>query len=261
MRDSRDVTVAAIFHYFLFFGDFMGITGLKKYKYKYDLHVHTSPVSTCADFSPAEAAERYACMGFDGFVLTNHFTPLGLEKHSSGKDYAEYFLNDYYETKIAGKKLGVDIILGMEIRFPENCNDYLVYGISEDDVYTCSEYLKSDYKTFYREFKSDKNIIIQAHPFRNNITLCDLDYVDGVEVFNLHPGHNSRLGIAAKLVKENPGLIITGGTDFHHEGHQGMCAMCTSKKIKSSIDLAALINSGNYIFDIWGNKIIPNNLL
>ena len=238
----------------------MAITGFKKYKYKYDLHVHTSPVSTCADFSPKEVVTMYKKAGFNGFVLTNHFTPLGLGKHNSKEDFAEYYLNDYYEAKEAGKKEGLDISLGMEIRFPENNNDYLIYGISEEDVYRAAKYLESDYKTFYREFKSEKNLIIQAHPFRNGIALCDLDYVDGIEVFNMHPNHNSRIAVAAKLAHENPHLLITGGTDFHHENHQGLLAFCTEKKVKNSYQFSNIISSGDFVFDLFGNKIIPSRL-
>lgn len=241
-------------------GDFMKITGIKKYKYKYDLHVHTSPVSTCADFSPRDTVEKYASLGFCGFVLTNHFTPVGAQRHPSLKDFVSYYLNDYYETKKAGEKAGLDIMLGMEIRFPENTNDYLVYGICEEDLYHAAEYLKSDYNTFYKEFKSASNVIIQAHPFRSSAVLCDLDYVDGIEVFNMHPGHNSRIAAAAKLAKENPHLLITGGTDFHHEGHEGMCAVCSQHRIIDSFKMAQLISSRDFVFDIWGTKIIPNQL-
>ena len=238
----------------------MRITGLKKYKYKYDLHVHTSPASTCADFSPKETVKRYAEAGFDGFVLTNHFHLGEMGSLSDIKDYVNYYLNDYYETKNEGKKAGLDILLGMEIRFPENTNDYLVYGLTEEDVVRASKYLDSDYKTFYREFKSEKNVIIQAHPFRNNIVLCDFKYIDGIEVFNMHPGHNARIGIAAKLAKENPDLLITGGTDFHHENHQGLCAVCTEKRIKNSYEISDIISSRNFIFDLFGNKIIPTGI-
>ena len=115
----------------------------------------------------------------------------------------------------------------------------------------------TDYKTFYKEFKSDKNVIIQAHPFRDHITLCDLDYIDGIEVFNMHPNHNSRVPLAAKLAKENPQLLITGGSDFHHEGHEGVCGFCTDKKLSSSYDIADIISSRDFILDIMGNKIIP----
>ena len=235
----------------------MRITGIKKYKYKYDLHVHTSPVSVCADFSPEDTVKKYAEEGFNGFALTNHLTPLGLSKHASANDFVSYYLNDYYEAKKYSETYGIDVILGLEIRFPENNNDYLVYGISEEDVYRAAEYLTTDYKTFYKEFKSDKNLIIQAHPFRNGVELCDLEYVDGIEVFNMHPGHNSRVATAAKLVKENPHLLVTGGTDFHHEGHQGICATCTETPIKDSFKLANVISSRNFILDMYGNKIIP----
>ncbi len=239
----------------------MGITGLKKYKYKYDLHVHTSPVSTCADFSSEETVDFYRETGYDGFALTNHFNIGVMQEYTTKNDFVAYYLNDYEKAKSYGKKSGIDVILGMEIRFPENTNDYLVYGITEDDVYRAFDYIYKDYRTFYTEFKTDRNIIIQAHPFRNSATLMALDYLDGIEVFNMHPGHNSRIGIAAKLAKENPDLLILGGTDFHHENHQGMCAVCTPKRIRNSIDMATLIHSRDYIFDVWGNKIIPNNLL
>ena len=236
----------------------MRITGLKKYKYKYDMHVHTSPVSTCGDFSPEETVIKYANLGFDGFVLTNHFTPLSASKHSSLSGFVSYYLNDYEEAKEYGKKYKVDVMLGLEIRFPENNNDYLVYRVDEDDVFCAAQYLYTDYKTFYREFKNDRNIIIQAHPLRGSVTLCDLDYVDGIEVFNMHPGHNAQISLATKISKENPHLLVTGGTDFHHEGHQGLCATCSSEKISDSFGIAELIKSREFILDLSGSIIIPN---
>ncbi len=236
----------------------MGITGLKKYKYRYDTHVHTSPVSTCGDFSPEETVVKYAALGFDGFVLTNHFTPLNASNHASLSDFVSYYLNDYEKAVEYGKKHTINVMLGLEIRFPENNNDYLVYGIDTDDVYRAAEYLHTDYKTFYRKFKNDRNIIIQAHPLRSSVTLCDLDYVDGIEVFNMHPGHNAKISLAAKIAKENPHLLVTGGTDFHHDGHEGLCATCTATKITDSLAIAELIKSRDFILDISGSVIIPN---
>ncbi len=230
----------------------------KNYKYKYDMHVHTSPVSTCADCSPEETVDFYIAAGYSGFVLTNHFNTGVMQEHTSKEDFCAYYLQDYRKAKKYAQTKRLEVILGMEIRFPENTNDYLVYGINEDDVYKAYEYIFKDYKTFYAEFKTDNNIIIQAHPFRNSATLMDLNYLDGVEVFNMHPNHNSRIALAAKLVNDNPGLLITGGTDFHHEGHQGICATCTKNRIKTSRDIAELIKSSDFIFDIFGNKIIPN---
>ncbi len=234
----------------------MRISGLKKYKYKYDLHVHTSPVSTCADFSPKDTVDFYRECGFSGFVLTNHFNEGVMHEYKTKEAFAAYYLNDFKEAKEYGEKHGFDVIFGMEIRFPENTNDYLVYGITEDDVYSAFDYIFKDYKTFYAEFKNDKNVIVQAHPFRNSATLADLSYLDGIEVFNMHPGHNSRIALAAKLKKENPRLLVTGGTDFHHMGSQGLCAACFKKKIKDSLQIADIIKSRDFIFDVLGNKIL-----
>ena len=229
------------------------------YKYKYDLHVHTSPVSRCGDFSPREVVDRYADAGFQGIVITNHFSLAAMNPCKSKEEYLNFYLSDYKEALSYGKEKGVDVLLGAEMRFPENDNDYLVYGIDEKDLYTAYDYLFTEYEKFYCEFKNEHNIIIQAHPFRSSCTLQSLDIIDGIEVFNMHPGHNSRVAVAAKLAYDNPNLLITGGSDFHHENHQGMCGVCLKEKVTDSFAIANLVKSRDYIFDIWGNKIIPSN--
>ena len=167
------------------------------------------------------------------------------------------YIPAYRRAKAEGEKLGLDVILGIEIRFPESVNDFLVFGIDEDDVPKAYDYTFSPYEDFYKGFKNEHNLIIQAHPMRPPCEPVPQEIVDGYEVFNMHPGHNSRIGIAAQLVKNNPRLLITGGTDFHHEGHEGMCAVCTDRKISDSVQMAELILSRDFIFDIWGNKVMP----
>ena len=228
---------------------------LDVYKYKYDLHVHTSPVSPCGDFSPAEVVDKYIALGYNGVVITNHFQPKLVDKFENSTGFAEYFLKDYQKAKKYGNTKGFDVILGIEMRFPENDNDYLVYGVSEDDVYRMLNFVYTNYESFYKEFKNEKNLVIQAHPFRKNCVLQNTDILDGIEIFNLHPGHNSAVGFAAKKASENPHLLKTGGTDFHHETHQGMCATLFKERIKDSFRLAEVLKSRDYILDIWGNKI------
>ena len=230
---------------------------INSYKHKYDLHVHTSPVSPCGDFSPEEVVKMYKDAGFTGIVIANHFQPRLVDQKESLEEFVEYFLNDYREGKKYGDKFGIDVILGIEIRFPQNINDYLVYGVSEEDVYKAGQYIYTDYETFYSEFKNDKNLVIQAHPFRDGCTLQNPDILDGIEIFNMHPGHNPRVGFAARTAKEHPHLLRTGGTDFHHDGHQAMCAFCTEERLTDSFSLADAIKSRNYILDVWGHKILP----
>ncbi len=137
-----------------------------KYKYKTELHLHTFPVSACSEIRPDEAVEIYAEAGVDSIVVTNHLGSWVRTSYS-----AEEYLSDYYEAREAGERYGVNVILGAELRFDGSNNDYLIYGIDENDVDTLGYYTASDIATFYKEFKNDRNVIIQAHPFRAGMEL------------------------------------------------------------------------------------------
>lgn len=228
---------------------------LTEYCYKTDLHVHTAPVSKCARIYTEEVIKSYSELGYSAVVITNHFHREVFDSKNSKEKCIEYYLSDYYYAKKLGEDIGMNVILGLEIKFPENSNEYMVYGIDETDVGRAFEYINSGYARFYQEFKNERNVIVQAHPFRNGMTLQKSELLDGIEVFNMHPGHNSRVAQAAQYAYEHPELIVTGGTDFHHENHQGMCAMKTRKPIKNSFELAEILKTGDYCFDIWGNII------
>lgn len=228
----------------------------KEYKFKIDLHTHTNPASPCSDISPERLVELYSQIGFDGIVLTNHFIDF-LLKSDNPKKVSDTYLKDYYATKNAGEKHGLKVYLGMEVRFPENCNDYLVYGIEESDIKEIFSYIHGDYISFYKGFKNDKNVILQAHPFRNNIILQNPDFLDGIETFNVHPSHNSRVAVAADYANKYPHFIKTCGTDFHHENHQGLGAILTKTLPEDSYGIADILKSGDYLFNIAGNIVIP----
>jgi len=230
---------------------------LSEYKYKYDLNVHTAPASKCAEIDSKTTVLNYKELGFTGIVITNHFSLAAFNDTKSKNEWLDFYLDNFLDVKAYGKEYGLDVLLGIEIRFPENSNDYLVYGVDEKDVTKAYGYLHTDYKAFYKSFKSNKNIIVQAHPFRKGMELQNLSLLDGIEAYNMHPGHNSQVAVALKFASQNPGLIITGGTDFHHANHQGMCALCSKKKLSDSFELAKLLKSKDYLFDIWGSKILP----
>lgn len=228
----------------------------KEYKYKIETHAHTLPMSPCADFTPEEVIERYAEIGFDAIVITNHFCDYSFFGDSK-EIVTERFLDDFYKAENAAKKYGIKVILGMEIRFPENCNDYLIFGIDENDINTLFDLSHTNYKTFYKTFKNDRNVILQAHPFRPNMVLQEPELLDGIEVFNMHLGHNSKIGLAAQYAANHPHFIKTCGTDFHHEGHQGLGGILTKTLPKDSFEFAKILKSRDYLFNISGNTVIP----
>lgn len=222
---------------------------LKSYPYTTELHAHSFPVSACGDFSAQEVVKLYAAAGVRSLVLTNHLSPFNCAEG------VEYYLEDYRKARDAADD-SINVILGVEMRFTENSNDYLVYGVSEEDIPRFIELIPYGIDNFYKEVKNDRNVIIQAHPFRKNMVLASEDSIDGIESFNFHPGHNSRVGVGARYAKLCTKLV-TCGSDFHHAGHHALCLMRTQNEMKNSYDVAEAIKSRNVVFDASGHIIIP----
>lgn len=225
---------------------------INEYKYTSELHAHTNPVSKCSEFAPEAVVKTYADAGVDSIVITNHMSPLYFGK--GGRD-AEFYLDDYHRAKAAGEALGINVILGVEICFEEVYSDYLVYGISENDIEKMISYVPRNIAEFYRDLKNDKNVILQAHPFRSR-SIPSAEHIDGIESFNLHPGHNSGPGFSTKFAKEN-GLLVCAGSDYHHPGHEALCLVRSKYPLRDSYDVAELIKSKDLLFDLSGHIVFP----
>ena len=135
---------------------------VNEYGYKTEIHAHTSPVSRCSQISPEDMVRNYLSVGCNAVAITNHLDPNWIEGYP--QELAEKYLSDYYATRECGEKLGLSVILGVEIRFTENHNDYLVYGVEPSDIERMIGYLDKGIVKFYREFKTERNLILQAHP-------------------------------------------------------------------------------------------------
>jgi histidinol phosphatase-like PHP family hydrolase len=227
---------------------------IAQHPYKFELHAHSNPASACSEFSPAELVERCKNAGAHGLVLTNH--AIWWMKETPKEEWCAQYLKDYREAKEAGERMGLQIILGFEIHFSDSSNDYLVFGYDESFVPTVYDWMDKTAKEFYDAFSNEDALIIQAHPNRNNMVEMERDCVDGYEVFNLHPGHNSRVAFAARLHKKNGG-IVTGGTDFHHRGHEGSLFTCFSTLPQDGKDLVRLLRNGDYLFLVGDQIILP----
>ncbi len=231
---------------------------LKEYKFKAELHSHTSPASSCSDIAPEKLVEIYKNAGYDSIALTNHFKATQFSG-DNGRDAVTCYLDDYYRSLELGKKVGLSVILGAELRFSQNRNEYLIYGICPDDLYDIKDLLGVGIDEFYKTYKNDKNIILQAHPFRNNMEPVNPDSLDGIEVFNMHPNHNSRVALAAKYAREH-NLIPVCGSDFHHYGQECLCSIYTKEKLTDSFKLAQVLKNQDYIMEIGGYKLLPENI-
>ncbi len=188
-----------------------------RYKHRIELHAHTKPVSPCSEISPKEMAETYKKLGYDAITITNHFY---LSNKLSKEEYINGYLKDFTETKKYGAELGLKVYLGAEIRFAENNNDYLIYGVNENMLQEIYDLLPYGVEKFRNNYKMNDSVFIQAHPMRDGIERIAPELLDGSEVFNMHPYFNARLGLAALYAKRENHSIITAGSDFHHPNQE-----------------------------------------
>ena len=184
-------------------------------KYLYDLHIHTSESSACGETCAADIVARYKGLGYDGIVITDHVGESALRNR--GETYDEK-ITDVLKGYRAAKALedeNFTVILGMELRFRENDNDYLVYGIDEDFLrrVNLTEFEKP--ADFVAVAKENNLAFFQAHPFRDGMTVLNPTILDGVEVYNGHGGHDSRNDIALTWAKKF-GVRMISGSDFHY---------------------------------------------
>lgn len=193
-----------------------------KKSYRIELHAHTQETSPCACVAAPDLVERYLAKGYDGIVITDHLSPPYYTKWDKEQDWegaVDHLLTGYKAVKKeAGDRLKV--YLGMEIRFPESCNDYLVYGFDEDFLRSHPFLHHMSIMAFSALCKEKGYRIFQAHPFRYGMMLCNPAWIDGLEIFNNHPGHNSHNDFAFLWCKEH-GLPSISGSDFHEPGGEG----------------------------------------
>ncbi len=212
--------------------------------YKIETHLHVSETSGCALLSAEEMIKRYAEAGYDTVIVTDHyvknyFLKLGdipwLEK-------AEKYLLGYRAAKKAGEKYGVCVLLGMELSFVHCRNDYLVYGITEDFIRNNPELYESSYEKFYPIAKENGFLVIQAHPFRDNVCNPTLEFVDGLEICNSNPRHEDYNEKSEALVKEN-NLLFTAGSDAHRADDATLSGVISEAPVRTIDEFIALIKS------------------
>lgn len=224
-------------------------------QYKIDMHVHTGRVSPCGKVSATEIVNLYKQSGYNGIVITDHFydgyfDSLGC---ASWECKVDDFLSGYMEAFKEGNRIGLNVILGMELRFTGSANDYLVYGINEAFLKENPEFFNLSLTDFNKLIENNNIIIYQAHPFRAGLTTADPSLIDGVEVLNGNPRHNSNNHRAYEFALEN-NLRMISGSDFHQIQDLARGGIVVSENISSSEELAGLLKEGR-IVELLGEKI------
>ena len=215
--------------------------------YKFDLHVHTAETSRCGHVPAAEMAADYKRRGYDGIAVTDHLHETYISSLDCRDDWQQCvtaYLSGYRAARAAGDAIGLTVVLGVELRFPENDSDYLLYGVDEAFLRRNPYPHRTDHAAFFKKYGGEL-LIIQAHPYRN----CDVVYDDaihGLEVVNAHPRHDSRNELALALAERRPGLYRLCGSDAHQPPDAGRAAVLFEDGIWDSFAVKAAVEAGRY---------------
>lgn len=219
-------------------------------KYLYEMHLHTKETSNCANVPAKVLIEEYIKAGYDGIVVTDHLSPSTYMKYKREllpwKKKVDFFLRGYKEVlKSANGR--TPVLLGMELRFrtSEGDNDYLVYGINEDFLYNTPKLLEMNIKSFYELAQKNGFLVFQAHPFRVGMKVTNPKFLDGVEIFNGNPRHNSSNDIASAWAKKYD-LMVTSGSDYHEIEDLGSGGIYFNKKISDNKTLLEELRKQDY---------------
>jgi predicted metal-dependent phosphoesterase TrpH len=198
-----------------------------------DLHVHTSPRSSCSVLQPEEAVREAARLGLDAVCLTEH--------HRSWRRDDLDRLEDIANLRVFG---------GTEITTSDG--DILVFGLSVDVPYMVP------IGDLRRQVVADGGILIAAHPYRGvwlhrrepapviggvGDAPTVFEYVDAVEICNgcLSEPENA----AAARTAERLGLPGVAGSDAHRIEEVGRCVTVLEREVGDMFELVAALRGGS----------------
>lgn len=214
----------------------------------FELHCHTSEVSACAWVDAVSVVKIHNAAGFDGICITDHYHEqfFNSYKDLSDEQVVDRYLTGYRLARAEGERLGLKVILGMEIKFPGMPNDYLVYGISEEMIYDNPYMFRMGIEKFSAMARENGLIVVQAHPFRDNMIRENPEFLDGLETVNGNPRHDARNHLSKKFAEENK-LIPIGGSDFHRECDINLTAMEFLVEVNNNDDMVKALKNGEYM--------------
>lgn len=225
--------------------------------YKYETHLHTSPVSRCARASAEESLIFYKEKGYDGVFITNHFIDgnINIDRSVFYEEKIEFYFSDYENAVPLGKKIGIKVFCGIEMS--NHGTDFLVYGIGKNWFLEHPEIEKMRMSEKLSLLRDNGAFIIQAHPLREAAYIDHIRlyprHIEGVEVINAN--RTDFENKMAEIYADSYNLLRVAGSDNHTGREQSILAgVMTETPLESEQD---------YIKAVRENKIqlfkVPND--
>lgn len=216
-------------------------------EYLTELHLHTKESSSCSEIPAKQMIETYKKEGYSTIVITDHCSKSKMDRlgNISWREKIDYVYTGFDIAKQYGDELGINILLGVEVTLQITDSDYLVYGIDKEFLYENEKIHEYTLEELYKLCNKKGYLLVQAHPFRDDIQLAPLEYIDGIEVFNGCQDEVSRNDKALEYGKST-NKILTSGSDFHRLDDLARGGIITEIEIKNIKELVEILQSRNY---------------
>ena len=212
-----------------------------------ELHLHTDEMSPCGHVPAEEMVRLYHEAGYATLVFTDHYYPKIYEAHGgvSHEELVARYEKTFRKAAAAAAGYGMTALFGLEIRFTDADNDYLVYGMDFDFFRKHDRMMELGLERFSELSHREGFYLIQAHPFRKGMKIQNPALLDAMEIHNGNPRHDSRNDVA-RLWAEKYGLTATSGSDAHQTEDVGRGGIATESRITTMEELISVLKSGEY---------------
>ncbi len=186
--------------------------------YKYETHLHTYPVSKCAQADVRSNLEFYKTLGYDGVFVTNHFLDgnVNVDRNLPYEEKIDFYCSDYRKAKHLEKEMGIKVFFGIEMSLYWG-TDFLVFGLDEDWLLAHADAMDLPPKEKLEFLRSEGALVAQAHPYREAFYIDHIRLlprsVQAVETINA--SNTDQQNLLADFYAKQYGLIAIAGSDNH----------------------------------------------
>jgi len=186
--------------------------------YIYEVHLHTDESSACGQTPAREYIPFYMDQGYDGLVVTDHFTgntSYVPDRNAPWKQQVDEYCRGYEEALDEGIRRGFKVFFGIEQQFAND--ECLIYGPDKQWLLDHPDTPNWTRRQWFDEINAIGGCIVLAHPFRvrdyvKKITLNTC--VHAVEAFN--SGNKPEADVYGLAYAKRYGYPITAGSDMHY---------------------------------------------
>ncbi len=224
--------------------------------YAYEMHVHCSECSACAQSGALEMVRAFAKAGYAGMVMTDHSCTgnSAIPRRWPWERRIRRYDEVYQKARREGEKLDFDVLFGWEHSYGGG-KEVLTYGIEPDFLLNHPEIPELSLAQYVRLVHEAGGYAAQAHPYRSREYIEDEappqpELLDGVEVYNAANGPCENAKAMLLAVAHDLGMI--SGSDSHHAAvNVGRAGMAFPHRLRTNgqLVLALKAREGKLIAD------------